>query len=168
MLRPARILLPLAALATLVLVLPGCGSSSTPRASAAERQAYIAKGDAICAAYNTLARRLRGQLAERRAEAVAAQSLKPYTRPLNIAREGAHEAVKRFKALPAPAGDEQRIGQLTAVMDEQTQLLDKLTNATAANDTTTFKPLNDRLIAVGQDEQRLARAYGFRECGSRS
>ena len=136
--------------------------------SAAQRQAYIAKGDAVCAAYNGLARQLRRQLTARRAQALSQASLKPYAPPLEIARDGAKEALRRFKAIEVPAGDEAAIGRLTATMAEQAQLLDKLTNATLADDTNGFKPLNDRLISVGVDERRLARAYGFRECGSRS
>lgn len=167
----SRALACLLTLAACTATLAACGDDAEPErppATAAERQAYIAKGDAVCASYNALARRLRRQLTDRRPQALSEGSLKPYAAPLQIARDGAKEAVRRFKALEVPAGDEAAIGRLTAKMTQQQELLDKLTNATLADDTNAFKPLNDQLISVGVDESRLARAYGFRQCGSRS
>ncbi len=147
-----------------------CGSDSGPHkpATAAERAAYVAKGDAVCAAYNTLARQLRRQLTQRRAQVIADLSLKPYAAPLGIARDGAQAAIKQFKAIDVPAGDEARIKRLTDAMIQQQQLLDKLTNATNANDAAAFKPLNDRLVSISAGERREAVAYGFKQCGRRS
>ena len=152
------------------LALSACGSDPGPPkpATPAQRAAYIAKGDAVCAAYNTLARQLRRQLTQRRAQVIADLSLKPYAAPLSIARDGAKAAIVQFKAIDVPAGDEARIRTLTDAMTQQQQLLAKLTSATDANNAAGFKPLNDRLVSAGADERRLAAAYGFKQCGRRS
>ena len=158
------------AIASCSVGLTACGGDAAPRkpATAAERAAYVAKGDAVCAAYNTLARQLRRQLTQRRAQVIADLSLKPYAAPLSIARDGAKAAIAEFKAIDVPAGDEARIRRLTDTMTKQQQLLGKLTAATAANNSAGFKPLNDQLVSVSTDERRLAAAYGFKQCGRRT
>lgn len=154
-------------------VLAACGHDTPAKttaasASPAQRAAFIKQGDAICAAYNTVARRVRRVIAEQHAQVVATNSLKPYAASLAIARDSAKIALSAFTALKVPRGDEDRVRTLRGAMTDQQQLLDKVANATAVNDEATFSQLNQRLIAAGAQERRLARAYGFEQCGRRS
>ncbi len=149
------------------LALSACGTSDDNEPPAPTRASYIEKTDALCKASNERTLKLNRDL--QRAAAGARDEADRLKRFAPILRRG-HGPVRdnavAFRAAMPPPADEDRIARISRTYDEQAELVRKLAAAAGRGDGARFGSLSAQQQKVVVRARRLARAYGFRECGS--
>lgn len=154
-----------AVLAATALAVAGCGAKDDD--AAATRAQYIARIDARCEASNRRTRTLNAQL--RRAAAGARNDRELLRRLAPVLKRGYGSVRKNqavFEATEAPADDAAAIKQIARAYDQQAEQVRELAAAARRGDVRAFIALSDQQKQVVTRARRLARAYGFRECGS--
>ena len=153
-------------LAFAALGLAACGDSEEPT-PALTREAFIARTEELCEASNARTRKLNADL--QRAGAQARDDTQLMRRLHPILKRG-YRAVRdnaaAFEAANPPPADAARIEKIRAAYDQQAELARKLTDAAKRGDAEQFRSLSAQQRAVSTRARRLARDYGFRECGS--
>jgi hypothetical protein len=165
----ARPALAAAALAVAVVVAAcgGGGYAGGDDARAPTRAQYIARTDKLCKASNTRTRALNVQLL--RAAAGARNDRELLRRLAPILERGygkVRDNVAAFQASNPPADDDAAIERIRAAYDKQAEQVRRLAAAARAGDVARFRALSDEQEEVVTRARRLARGYGFRECGS--
>ena len=145
--------------------LGGCGGSSGD--DGPTRAEYIAATDARCTASNKRTRELNVQL--RRAAASASDDRDLLRRLAPILQRGyasVRDNAAAFEAADPPAADAAEVERIRDAYDEQAQQVRKLAAAARRGDIAAFGSLSEAQKAIITRARRLAREYGFRECGS--
>jgi hypothetical protein len=153
----------LVAAAVLVAACGGSGGDDDPPTKAQ----FIAKTDRLCEASN---RRTRALNVELKTAADASENDKDLLRRLAPILERGYGPVRdnaaSFQAANPPAGDAAAIERIRKAYDEQAELVRRLAAAAKRGDVPAFKALSEEQKDVVLRARRLARAYGFQECGS--
>ena len=147
-----------AGLMTIALVIAGCGGggNSSTGASPIAKAAFVKKADAIC---KKSSERLatgfvlflkKHKNVKRPSEAEYEQLVGTILVP-NVERE-----VKELRALGAPSGDEDRVGEIIEALEEGIE--------TAESDPKAVAGSSDAVFGIAS---RLAKEYGLEVCGSR-
>jgi hypothetical protein len=170
----ARAALAAAALAAAALavavVAAACGGGGDARddhARAPTRAQYVARTDRLCKASNARTRALNVQLL--RAAAGARNDRELLRRLAPILQRGygkVRDTAAAFQASNPPPDDAAAIERIRAAYDKQAEQLRRLAAAARAGDAARFRTLSDEQRKVVTRARRLARGYGFRECGS--
>ncbi len=161
----------LAALAALaVLGLAGCGGGDGDADGGADtptRAQFIAGTDRVCATSNRRTRVLNGQLAR---AAAGARDDRDLLRRLAPILERGYGRVRdnaiAFRTAEPPAADAAEIERIRRLYDRQAEFVRKLAAAARRGDARTFATLSDEQRQVVTRARRLARAFGFKVCGS--
>jgi hypothetical protein len=157
-----------AAAILLALTFGACGSSDRANDTGASTRAqFIARTDRLCRASNERTRALNVEL--QRAAARARDDDELLRRLAPILRRG-YAPVKAnaaaFDAAEPPADDAAAIERIRVAYDQQARLVRRLAAAARRGDVDAIKSLSTRQRGLVLQARRLARAYGFRECGS--
>ena len=154
-----------AVLAAAALVVAGCGSSDDD--AAPTRAQYIARVDTLCQASNQRTRALNVRL---RRAAAGARDDRERLRRLAPVLERGHAGVRKnaavFKAADAPAGDAAAVERIAKAYGQQAEQVRELAAAARRGNVRAFISLSDEQDRLVTRARRLAREYGFRECGS--
>ena len=145
----------------------GGGDGSGADAGGPARAQYIARTDKLCQASNTRTRALNVQL--RRAAAGARNDRELLRRLAPILNRGygkVRDNAAAFQAANPPPDDAAAVERIRAAYDKQAQQVRKLAAAARSGDVARFKSLTVEQEEVVTRARRLARGYGFRECGS--
>ena len=150
------------AAAAVTLLLPGCGGSDDPgvTTSTISKETFVRKVDAICEESNERVQArfsayLKGKENLRKAikhpskadyEVLIVKTLVP-----SIERE-----IREIRALGAPSGDEDRVGEMLTALEEGTEV--------AEDDPAAVTASSDAIFGIFS---RLAGEYGLEACGSR-
>ena len=156
----------LAATATAALALSACGSGDGDRDRPTRAQ-FIAGTDRVCATSNRRTRDLNRQLA--RAAAAARDDRDLLRRFAPILERGygrVRDNAIAFRTAEPPAADAARIEAIRRLYDRQAEFVSKLAAAARRSDARAFARLSDEQRAVTIRARRLARAFGFKVCGS--
>ena len=128
---------------------------------------FIAKTDRLCEASNRRTRALNVQL---RSAADASRDDEDLLRRLAPILERGYGPVRdnaaSFQAANPPAGDAAAIERIRKAYDEQAELVRRLAAAAKRGDVPAFMARSEEQKDVVSRARRLARAYGFQECGS--
>lgn len=160
-------------LAVALLLLAGCGSSSThtvtPPAGTTSAQTpgraeFIAKADAICA-------KLRQAQAPLQVRAAALEEAGESSARRTALASVMHDVVKKARAadaqiaaIPRPAGSEPTIGKLLAGYSEETTELGKLADAIEAVDGPGIRSARAQLAKAKASDRGLAQGFGLKVC----
>ena len=152
--------------ATVLLSLAACGDSGgdgdTP-----SRAEFVTKTDKLCEASNRRTRALNIELNEAASRSRNdAQLLRRLAPILERGYGPVRDNAAAFEAGNPPAGDDAKIERIRKAYDEQAELVRRLAAAAKRGDIDAFKALSEQQKDVVTRARRLARAYGFRECGS--
>ncbi len=161
-----RAILLCAALAVAALGLAACGDGEAD-SDAPTRAQFIAQTDARCKTSNRRTRTLNQQLS--RAAAGAGNEKDLLRRLAPILERGyprLSENAKAFRAVDPPADDATEIARISRLYDQQAEFVRKLAEAAERRDVSRFTTLTNQQQALVTRTRRMARAYGFRECGS--
>lgn len=154
-----------AVLAATALAVAGCGSNDDD--AAATRAQYIARIDALCDASNGRTRALNMRL---RRAAAGARNDRELLRRLAPVLERGYGIVRKnaavFEAADAPADDATAVKRIAEAYEQQAEQMRELAAAARREDVRAFISLSDEQKRVVTRARRLARDYGFRECGS--
>lgn len=154
-----------AILAATAVALAGCGSKDDD--AAATRAQYIARIDTLCETSNRRTRTLNARL--RRAAAGARDNRELLRRLAPVLQRG-YGSVRRnaavFEAADAPDGDAAAVKRIREAYDQQAEQVRELAAAARRGDVRAFLSLSEEQKQVVTRARRLARNYGFRECGS--
>jgi hypothetical protein len=154
-------------LAALALALAACGGSSSQAGKPLTRAQYIAKADKLCTASNARTRALNDKLVRAASETTTNAQLLRRLAP--ILRQGYAPIAANastFDAVAPPVADAVAIERIREAYDQQAELVRRLAIAAEGNDADRFKSLSRTQTQVVARARRLARAYGFKECGS--
>jgi hypothetical protein len=164
-----------AVLAVAGLTLMGCGRSGdkppplaqSPPPPEQTREQFIAKTDAQCKASNIRTRALNRELQRAAAGAVDNEQLLQRLAPI-LAKgyEPVRENAAAFRAATPPAADAAAVEKIRTVYDEQPELVRELADAAKRGDTARYDAVSEEQAALVTKARRLARDYGFKECGS--
>ena len=128
---------------------------------------FIAKTDRLCEASNRRTRALNVQL---RSAADASRDDEDLLRRLAPILERGYGPVRdnaaSFQATNPPAGDAAAIERIRKAYDEQAEQVRKLAAAARRRDVAAFRALSEEQKEVVTRARRLARGFGFQECGS--
>jgi len=154
-----------AVLAATALAVAGCGSRDDDLAGT--RAQYIARVDTLCEASNRRTRTLNGRLS--RAAAGARDDRELLRRLAPVLARGYSSVRKNatvFKAADAPARDAAAVERIAKAYDQQAEQVRALAAAARNGDVRAFRSLSEEQEQLVTRARRLARDYGFRECGS--
>ena len=155
----------LAMLAAVLVVLAGCGDSGGD--DAPSRAEFIAKTDRLCEASNTRTRALNLELSDAAARSRNDADLLRRLAPILKRGYGpVRDNAAAFEAANPPPGDDAAIERIRKAYDEQAELVRRLAATAQRGDVDAFKSLSEEQRDVVTRARTLARAYGFRECGS--
>jgi hypothetical protein len=160
-----RSTLPCAAVVAAALAFAACGGGGDD--TSLTRAQYIAKTDKLCTASNTRTRALNVKL--RRAVAGARSDRERLRRLAPILQRGygsVRDNAAAFQAANPPADDAAAVERIRAAYDKQAQQVRKLATAARSRDVARFRELSAEQEDLVKRARRLARGYGFRECGS--
>ena len=131
------------------------------------RAQYIATTDALCKQSNARTRKLNAELRRRSAGATSdAQLLRRLAPVLERGYGPVRDNAAAFQAANPPASDAAEIERIRALYDRQAEFLRKLARAARRVDSNAFKSLSEQQKDVVTRARKLARSYGFKECGS--
>jgi hypothetical protein len=154
----------------LVLVAIGvtaCGGSDDASDAPLTRAQYIATTDALCKQSNTRTRKLNAKLrAESAGATTDAELLRRIAPILQRGYGPVRDNAAAFQAANPPAADAAAIERIRALYDRQAEFVRKLARAARRADSNEFKSLSEQQKDVVTRARRLARSYGFKECGS--
>jgi hypothetical protein len=155
-------------LAVAALALGACGADSGDNEPPAPtRASYVAKTDALCRQSNARTLKLNREL--QRAAAGARDDADALKRFAPILRRGygpVRDNAVAFRAAVPPPADEARIARIAKTYDQQADFVRRLAAAAARGDGRRFATLSAQQQRLVIRARRLARAYGFKECGS--
>lgn len=142
----------------------GAAAAATPASS---RAAYIARADRFCRSTNADTRRLnaRANAAIRSADNDR-DRLKALAPILEEGVRAQRSQVARFLAITPPAADRATIERYWSAISRQARLVAQLASAAAEGDVAAYNRIADRSSALREQARGLARAFGFKECGS--
>lgn len=126
----------------------GDDDAAADEGAAPSREEYIATTDTLCAD------------AQIEAEAIPADD-----NQIAALIDLGEQLVADFGDVPVPEGDEEQIGALEALFEEQLVLLEDLAAAAQAGDQATFDAVLAEVGALEAEADALAAEYGFEECG---
>lgn len=154
---------------SLALLAAGCGGDDSSKSSGSDgpptKAEFISQGDKICAKYNKATKALNADLQAQAAQAQASGSLAAVAPTLAAAAKLAGTARDDFAVLEAPTGDESQVKRVNKAIEGLATLLGRLALAAQANDSKTFAELNSGIVQLAALEAKVAKAYGFKECG---
>ena len=132
------------------------------------RASYIAEADAFCKKSNAQAKNLN----ERAQDAVKDQpdDIAILTALAPLLKQGLAAQVartKEFAAIPSPPGDSATVDRLKGAFSQRNTLLRMLADAAAQRDVKQFSSITAQQARLTKRVQRITRAYGLKECGSR-
>ena len=154
-------------LAVAALALGACGTSDDSKPPAPTRASYIEKTDALCKRSNARTRKLNIEIRERSAGATSdAQLLRRLAPILERGYGPVRDNAAAFQAANPPAADAGAIERIRALYDRQAEFVRKLAIAAKRVDSDEFTSLTERQKDVVTRARRLARGFGFKECGS--
>jgi hypothetical protein len=152
-----------------VLLLVGCGGDdgSSGEGGIADKQPtrkeYLARGDAICADAQAELARLQPKIDQARAASGEEQT--------RLLEEIWREQIRildsfssELKALGAPPGEEERVGEFVRSLDEGERLGREITSHVEDGEEPPRSLIDDYAQAAYRGNA-LARAYGFKVCG---
>jgi hypothetical protein len=149
-----------------VALLAGCGGSGGDDDPPTRAQ-FIAKTDRLCQTSNRRTRALNVQLATAAARARDDEDLLRRLAPILERGYGPlRDNAAAFQAANPPADDAAAIERIRKAYDEQAELVRRLAAAAKRGDVPAFKSLSERQKEVVTRARRLARGYGFEQCGS--
>lgn len=126
-----------------------------------EKQAYVAKADAVCKA------------ADEKISALEDSTFETFPPPLDkwatflaAVVENYRPALAQLKALPPPAGDEATLSKLWADLDSQLKQFGEAAELARAGKQEEFDNAVRPLFAASDETNERQRAYGFQACGS--
>lgn len=154
-------------LAAAALALGACGDSGDGENPTPTRASYIEKTDALCEDSNKRTLKLNRDL--QRAAETAEGNADLLKRLAPILRRGygsVRDNAIAFRAVEAPPADEARIERIRKAYDRQADLARKLADAAADGDSARFRSVSAQQRRLVVSARRLARGYGFKECGS--
>ena len=158
-------------LSATVLALGACGGDSGDSGGDEEpaptRASYIEKTDRLCEASNRRTLELNREL--QRAATAAGGDADLLRRFAPILRRGygpVRDNAVAFRAAVPPPADEAPIARISRIYDQQAELVRKLAAAAERGESARFRALSAQQRALVVRARRLARAYGFEECGS--
>lgn len=155
-----------AAIVAAALAATACGGDGGDD-RAPTRAQYIAKTDMLCKASNTRTRALNVQL--RRAAAGAGNDRDLLRRLAPILERGygkVRDNAAAYQAADPPPDDAAEIDRIRAAYDKQADQVRKLAATARAGDVARFRSQSAEQEDLVTRARRLARAYGFRECGT--
>ncbi|HEV7807896.1 MAG TPA: hypothetical protein VGO80_18905 [Solirubrobacteraceae bacterium] len=160
----ARASLAAAALAVAVGIAT-CGGGDD--AQTLTRAQYIASTDKLCKASNTRTRTLNVRLLRAAADARNDRQLLRRLAPILERGYGkVRDNAAAFQAANPPPDDAAEIERIREAYDKQANQVRLLAAAARSGDVARFRSLSDEQEEVVTYARRLARGYGFRECGS--
>jgi hypothetical protein len=154
-------------LALAAIGLAACGGSDDASDAPLTRAQYIATTDALCKQSNARTRKLNAEL--RRQSAGATNDADLLRRLAPVLERGygpVRDNAAAFQAANPPAADAAEIERIRALYDRQAEFVRKLARAARRVDSSEFKSLSEQQKDVVTRARRLARSYGFKECGS--
>ncbi|MEO7443577.1 MAG: hypothetical protein ABIW46_08605 [Acidimicrobiales bacterium] len=132
-----------------------------PSTFSPEKQAYVAKADAICKA------------AEEKISVVEDETFETFPPPLEkwatflpAIVETYGPALQQLKALSLPAGDEATLSKLYADLESQLDRFGEAAELAKAGKQDEFDEAIQPVFAESDDTEARQRAYGFQVCGS--
>jgi hypothetical protein len=153
--------------AAAALAVAGCASGDGDAADRPTRAQFIAGTDRVCATSNRRTRVLNRQLAR---AAAGARDDRDLLRRLAPILERGYGRVRdnaiAFRTAEPPAADAARIDRIRRLYDRQAEFVSKLAAAARRGDVRRFEALSDEQRQVVSRARRLARAFGFKVCGS--
>jgi hypothetical protein len=153
-------------MAAAALALSACGSGDGDPDRPTRAQ-FIAGTDRVCATSNRRTRELNQQLA--RAAAGARDDRDLLRRLAPILQRGygrVRDNAIAFRTAEPPAADAARIEAIRRLYDRQAEFVSKLAAAARRGDSRAFARLSNEQRQVTSRARRLARAFGFKVCGS--
>lgn len=158
----------------LSLAVAGCGDSGdattgagTTAGETSSREAYIARGDAVCERTNTRIAATNARISEVNRTATTADRAMAEAAPLLADTYRTQRAsTAEFRAIPAPAGDEAEVDRIVAGVEEQVALVGRIADAAAAGDADRLRASSAELKVTRARVRALLQGYGFRVCGS--
>jgi hypothetical protein len=154
-------------LALAAIGLASCGGSDDVGDAPLTRAQYIATTDALCKQSNARTRTLNAELRRQSASATNdADLLRRLTPVLERGYGPVRDNAAAFQAANPPAADAAKIERIRALYDRQAEFVRKLARAASRADSDEFKSLSEQQKDVVTRARRLARSYGFKECGS--
>jgi ABC-type glycerol-3-phosphate transport system substrate-binding protein len=156
-----------AALTAAALVLAACGGSDDDAAKPLTRAEFISKTDMQCKVSNTRTRALNEEL--QRVAAGARNDKQLLSRLAPILDRGygpVRDNAAAFQAANPPPADAAKIEHIRKAYDRQAELVRKLAAAAQRGDVKAFMLLSTHQRIIVTRARRLARGYGFKECGS--
>lgn len=157
----------LTGLALAAIGLAACGDSKNSSGDTLTRAQYIAKTDALCKQSNARTRKLNVQLRERAAGAADdAELLRRLAPILEHGYGPVRDNAAAFQAANPPPSDAAAVERIRALYDRQAEFVRKLALAAKRGDSNAFKALSEEQKDVVKRARRLARGFGFEECGN--
>jgi hypothetical protein len=154
-------------LALAAIGLAGCGGQDEAPDAPLTRAQYIATTDALCKQSNARTRKLNVELRRWSAGATSdAQLLRRLAPVLERGYGPVRDNAAAFQAANPPASDAAEIERIRALYDRQAEFVRKLARAARRVDSNEFKSLSEQQKDVVTRARKLARSYGFKECGS--
>lgn len=156
-----------AALTAAALVLAACGGSGGDAAKPLTRAEFISKTDMQCKTSNTRTRALNEEL--QRVAAGARNDKQLLSRLAPILDRGygpVRDNAAAFQAANPPPADAAKIEHIRKAYDRQAELVRKLAAAAKRGDVKAFMLLSTHQRIIVTRARRLARGFGFKECGS--
>lgn len=154
-------------LAALWLPLAACGGDSdSGSGSSTSKDAFIAKGDAICERVNAQIAELNDKLG---AVATAGGSVaKQFEATEPLLRESVaiqEDAIEEFRALEPPEEDADQIDAYLDKAEEQRDGLEEMVEAAKNRDRKAMEEASAKISPIGAQRRTLAQNYGFEKCG---
>jgi hypothetical protein len=156
------------AMTAAALVLAACGGAGGGAASKPlTRAEFISKTDMQCKASNTRTRALNTELLRAAAGARSDKQLLSRLAPILARGTGpVRDNAAAFQVANPPPADAAKIEHIRKAYDRQADLVRKLAAAAKRGDVKAFALLSAHQRIVVTRARRLARGYGFKECGS--
>jgi methyl-accepting chemotaxis protein len=161
-----RILLAVS-LTLLALPLAACGDGGGDGGdskNSAAKDAFIAKGDAICESVNKKIIEFNDKLGTIRGGSVAKQfrQTAPLLRDSVRVQE---KAVADFRALDPPAEDKATIAEYLSTAEDQSAALKDMARGAEKQDRAAVEAASTRLNAISAKRRQIASDFGFHVCG---
>lgn len=154
-------------IACAALALAACGGSGDGASAPLTRAQFIARTDVQCKASNLRTKALNEQVQQAQAQATGdADLLKRLSPILQRGYGPVRDNAAAFETSDPPPADATRIETLRKLYDHQAELVRMLAIAAKRGDVEQFNLLSTQQDDVVKRARRLARGYGFKECGS--
>jgi hypothetical protein len=149
------------------LVAGGCGGDDDSGSGEVTKEEYLAKADAFCKKQNAEAKERNQRLQDAATSAKTAQEFFDKVVPqLEDGLDWARDQQKAFADIEPPAADKATIDKINATNADALAKLEDATAAARDKDLEKFTQLADEESSIDDRANKMAKDYGFKQCGS--